>query len=95
MAAAIAPIPPHLLVFALSTDFTRMASAHEADCPDLGPACDGPKPPTPYNHDLVNYAYGATFDAQYGILPWLSVSTTVPYRVVTTQVRYKIGRAHV
>jgi hypothetical protein len=65
-----------------------MKSEHEEDCPDIGPACDASPPPRPYQHHLVNYAYGATLDVQYGVLSWLSVAATIPYRAVTTQVEY-------
>jgi hypothetical protein len=36
----------------------------------------------------VNYAYGVTLDAQYGVLPWLTVAATIPYRALTTRVHY-------
>lgn len=65
-----------------------MKSSHEEDCPDLGPGCGGPNPPKPYNHNLVNYAYGLTLDALYGVAPWLTVTASLPYRAVTTRVRY-------
>ena len=75
-------------MLALSTDFTRLTSGHVAECPDLGPACAGPRPPAPYRHELVNYAYGATLDVQYGVARWLSVALTLPFRALTTRVRY-------
>jgi hypothetical protein len=65
-----------------------MKSEHEEDCPDIGPACAGPAPPKPYQHHLVNYAYGVTADVQYGVLPWLTIAATIPLRAVTTQVEY-------
>ena len=77
-----------MLVLALTTDFTRMKSEHEEDCPDIGPACDQSPPPQPYQHHLVNYAYGATLDVQWGALAWLSIAATIPYRAVTTTVQY-------
>ena len=75
-------------MLALSTDFTRMKSSHVEECPDLGDSCSSATPPRPYNHNLVNYAYGLTLDAQYGVLPWLTVAATIPYRALTTDVRY-------
>jgi hypothetical protein len=82
-------LPPRVLVLALTTDFTTMKSSHVEECPDIGPACATQvPPPQSYNHNLQNYAYGLTLDAQYGVLPWLTVAATVPYRFVTTRVRY-------
>jgi hypothetical protein len=89
VAAAVAPLPQRVLVFALTTDFTVMKSSHVESCPDIGPWCQTQVPPPPsYEHHLQNYAYGLTLDARYGILPWLTVGTTVPYRFVTTFVHY-------
>jgi hypothetical protein len=75
-------------VLALSADFLPLATSHVEECPDIGPACASSPPPKPYNHVLHNYAYGLTLDAQYGIAPWLALSLTVPYRFMTTRVRY-------
>jgi hypothetical protein len=73
-----------------------MRASHVAECPDLGPACRTNAPPTPYNHNLINYVYGATLDAQLGVLPWLSIAASIPYRAVTTTVTYTTldGREH-
>jgi hypothetical protein len=72
-----------------------MHSSHVAECPDLGPGCRTSTPPTPYNHVLTNYVYGATIDAQLGVLPWLSLAAALPIRAVTTEVKYTTldGRA--
>jgi len=40
------------------------------------------------HHELVNWTYGATLDAQYGIARFLGVSLSLPVRAVTTRVRY-------
>jgi hypothetical protein len=71
-----------------------MRSSHVAECPDLGPQCRTGSP-TPYNHNLVNYVWGATLDMQLGIAPWLSLAATLPFRGVTTKVDYTTldGRA--
>ncbi len=81
------PIPPKMLLFALTLDGTWMRSSHVAECPDLGPGCATGRP-TPYNHNLTNFVYGATIDAQLGVLSWLSVNLSVPIRAVTTSVSY-------
>ena len=89
MAAAAAPLAQRVLVVALTTDFTTIKSTHVEDCPDIGPACATQMPPPqPYQHHLQNVAYGVTLDAQYGVLLWLTIAATVPYRFVTTSVQY-------
>jgi hypothetical protein len=89
VAATVAPLPQHVLILALTTDFTYMKSSHVESCPDIGPWCQTQVPaPQPYGHHLQNYAYGVTLDAQYGLLPWLTVTATAPYRFVTTFVHY-------
>ena len=66
-----------------------MKSSHVESCPDIGPGCQTQvPPPQPYQHHLQNYAYGLTLDAQYGLLPWLTLAATAPYRLVTTFVHY-------
>jgi len=82
-------LPQHVLILALSTDFTYMKSSHVESCPDIGPWCQTQvPPPQAYQHHLQNYAYGLTLDAQYGLLPWLTLAATAPYRLVTTFVHY-------
>ncbi|MGZ6065662.1 MAG: hypothetical protein ACXWVM_24885 [Polyangiales bacterium] len=77
-----------MLAFSVTLDGTRMSSSHVEECPDIGPACEKSPAPRPYNHDLVNWAYGATIDAQYGISRFLGLSLSLPVRAVTTQVKY-------
>ena len=78
-------MPQHALVLALTSDFTFMKSSHVESCPDIGPWCETQAPPPqPYNHNVQSYAYGLTLDAQYGLLPWLTLAATTPYRFVTT-----------
>lgn len=95
VAAAVAPLPAKMLIAALSLDGTTMRSSHVAECPDLGPECATGQP-TPYNHVLRSWAYGATLDAQYGLTRWLTVAVSIPVRAVTTTVKYTdlSGRPH-
>ena len=97
MAAAIAPVPAKVVVLALTTGGTVMRTEHLAECPDLGPACATNAPPSPYNHVQRIVALDTTIDAQLGILSWLSLAATVPYRVVVTRIRYTdpAGREYV
>lgn len=88
VAAAVAPTLQGLFVLALTADFLPTTSSHIEDCPDLGPRCAGAMKPTPYRHNVASYGYGATLDVQYGVLSWLSVSVTAPYRALTARVHY-------
>jgi hypothetical protein len=84
----VEPLDPGVLALSLMFDGSRSTSSHVEECPDTGPACAGPNPPPPYNHDLVNWTYGATLDAQYGVLRYLTVAASLPLRAITTRVQY-------
>jgi hypothetical protein len=81
-------LPQGIVAIALSFDVVPLATSHVEECPDIGPACASTPKPAPYTHHLDNLAYGATLDAQYGVTPWLTVAATIPYRFMTTRVRY-------
>jgi hypothetical protein len=61
---------------------------HEADCPDLGPECNGPTPPTPIIHDVALFATDVALDAAYGVAPWLALEARAPLRVVKTTPKF-------
>jgi hypothetical protein len=73
---------------ALTLGGTAMRTEHVAECPDLGPACASSTPPAAYNHVQKLVALDAAVDAQLGMLPWLSLAATVPFRMVVTRIRY-------
>lgn len=78
-----------MLALSLTLDGSVTKSSHVEECPDIGPACDrSPQPPS-YVHDLVNWTYGATVDAQYGIARYFGLAVSVPLRAVTTRVKYE------
>ena len=64
------------------------ASSHVAECPDLGPTCAGPRPPTPFNHHVRLFTADVRLDASYGITPWLAVEARFGLRVVDLTPRY-------
>jgi hypothetical protein len=57
---------------------------HEADCPDLGPECNGSTKPTPIIHDVALFATDMALDATYGLTRWLALEARAPLRVVKT-----------
>jgi hypothetical protein len=81
-------VPPKVIVLALTTGGTVLRTQHVAECPDLGPRCATNDPPASYNHVQKLVALDATVDAQLGVLPWLSIAATVPFRMVVTRIHY-------
>ncbi|MSP25036.1 MAG: hypothetical protein EXR75_07700 [Myxococcales bacterium] len=61
---------------------------HVAECPDLGPECQGPVPPVPFRHHIAQTMAEAALDASYGIDSWLAVDLRVPLRIVDTRPTY-------
>lgn len=56
-------------------------TGHVAECPDLGPECAGPVPPTPYNHHVALFLQDVSLDAAYGVAPWLAVEARFAVRI--------------
>jgi hypothetical protein len=63
-------------------------ASHLATCPDLGPQCRDPVPPTPYYHHVFLFTTEVAFDVAYGVKPWLAVEARVPVRIVKTKPTY-------
>jgi hypothetical protein len=63
-------------------------SSHVAACPDLGPTCAGPHPPTPFWHHVQLVTADVGLDVSYGVTPWLAVEARLGVRVVDTTPRY-------
>lgn len=58
------------------------SSSHLATCPDLGPECNGPTKPIPYNHHVNLFTTDIALDASYGLTPWLAIEARFAVRVV-------------
>src|SRR5262249_41897590 len=63
-------------------------ASHLATCPDLGPQCRDPVPPTPYYHHVFLFTTEIALDAAYGVTPWLAVEARLPLRIVKTKPTY-------
>src|SRR5689334_13574025 len=63
-------------------------ASHLATCPDLGPQCNAPTPPTPYYHHVSLFTTEIALDAAYGVTPWLAVEARLPLRIVKTKPTY-------
>lgn len=63
-------------------------TSHLAECPDLGPECASPTPPVPYNHHVDLFMTDVTFDASYGVAPWLAVEARLAVRAVDVTPTY-------
>jgi hypothetical protein len=63
-------------------------ASHLAECPDLGPECNSTTPPIPYYHHVELIASDLSFDASYGLLPWLAVEGRLALRIVDTTPTY-------
>jgi hypothetical protein len=81
-------VEPGRLDLRLGGALTYGVSQHLATCPDLGPACGGPTPPTPYYHHVDLTASDISLDVAYGVLPWLALEARFAYRVVHTHPTY-------
>lgn len=58
------------------------STGHLAECPDLGPECASSTPPIPYNHHVALFLTDTSFDASYGIAPWLAAEARFALRIV-------------
>lgn len=79
---------PGRLDLRLGSMLTYGVAQHLATCPDLGPACSGPVPPTPYYHHVELVASDVSLDGAYGVTPWLAVEARFVLRVVHTSPTY-------
>jgi hypothetical protein len=63
--------------------------SHVAECPDLGPACEGGGlPPTPYNHHVELWNSEIALDASLGLAPWLALEVRAALRIVDVTPTY-------
>jgi hypothetical protein len=61
---------------------TGASASHLAECPDLGPECNGPVPPVPYNHHVDLVMSDLSLDASYGLTRWLAAELRFAFRIV-------------
>lgn len=65
------------------------SAEHLAECPDLGPACNGPVPPVPYYHHVGLLLSDVTADVAYGLTEAIAVEARVVFRVADTTPTYR------
>jgi hypothetical protein len=63
-------------------------SSHVAECPDLGPECNGPVAPVPYRHHIDLFMTETSLDAAWGVRPWLAVEARMSVRSVAITPTY-------
>lgn len=88
VSASVAPLPPKVLLAAITFGATRFHTSYATQCPDLGPDCAGVTPPTPYRTDAAVVDMSAQLNAMLGVLDWLSLSMTIPWRSSVVGVSY-------
>lgn len=64
------------------------SAGHLAECPDLGPACNGPTPPVPYYHHVALVLSDVTADVAYGLNSTWALEARVVLRIADTTPTY-------
>jgi hypothetical protein len=81
-------VEPGRLDLRLGTSTLFATSSHLAECPDLGPECNGPVAPVPYNHHVDLFMTEVSIDAAYGVTSWLAAEARFGLRVVDISPSY-------
>jgi len=82
-------VEPGRLDLRLGTSIAYGVAEHLAECPDLGPECRDPVPPTPYFHRVELVASDVTLDLAYGLTTWLAAEARLTLRIVDTTPAYR------
>jgi hypothetical protein len=82
-------VEPGRLDLRLGTSLAYGVAEHLAECPDLGPECNDPVPPTPYHHRVELYASDVNLDVAYGLTTWLAAEARLTLRIVDTTPTYR------
>jgi hypothetical protein len=75
-------VEPGRLDLRLGVSLSGASTGHLAECPDLGPECGAPVPPTPYYHHVDLVLGETSLDASYGVTRWLAAELRFSVRVV-------------
>lgn len=65
-----------------------MSVSHVAECPDLGPECEGPVEPTPFNHHIDQVIAETALTVSLGITPYFGLDTRWSLRVADVNPTY-------
>jgi hypothetical protein len=79
---------PGELTLRLEQSIVPLNVSHIEGCPDLGPACAGPTPPTPYWHHVDELVSESAFDASYALTENFAVDTRWAVRIVDIDPSY-------
>jgi hypothetical protein len=82
-------VEPGRLDIRLGASLAYGVAEHLAECPDLGPECRGPVPPTPYHHRVELVASDVNLDLAYGLTTWLAAEARLTLRIVDTTPTYR------
>jgi hypothetical protein len=66
----------------IGASFLAATASHVADCPDLGPECDGPVRPVPFNHHVDLVTSDISLDAAYGLTSFFALEARFAVRIV-------------
>lgn len=75
-------VQPGKLSLRLEHSFVPMSVSHVAECPDLGPECEGPVAPIPYNHHVKQFVFESNLSASLGISEAFAIETRWGLRLV-------------
>lgn len=76
------------LTLRLEHSLVPMSTSHVAECPDLGPECEGPVEPTPFNHHIDQFIFETNLSAALAVTSWLEIETRWSLRVVDVNPSY-------
>jgi hypothetical protein len=65
-------VVPGRLELGLRSSFFYGRVSHQADCPDLGPECNGATPPASIRHEVGVALFDTTLEVGIGITDWLA-----------------------
>jgi outer membrane protein with beta-barrel domain len=81
-------VVPGRLDLRLGTSMLIANASHLAECPDLGPQCNDPVAPVPYNHQVDLFLAEISLDGAYGINEWLAAELRFALRIADINPTY-------
>ncbi|MCK6592760.1 MAG: hypothetical protein L6Q76_34825, partial [Polyangiaceae bacterium] len=72
----------------LGQSLLAATTSHRAECPDLGPECQGSTPPVPYNHHIDVLMGETTLEVSYGVAPFVAAEARLSLRLSSVTPTY-------
>lgn len=72
----------------LGQSLLAATTSHRAECPDLGPECQGSTPPVPYNHQIDVLMGETTLEVSYGVAPFVAAEARLSLRLSSVTPTY-------